>query len=178
MSKSNVNINKDKLKTKSAKLKFSKSSIFLWSTITIIGALVIIVGLQLNEKPETKTSVAEVTVYKSPTCNCCKKWISHLSGAGFKVAGKNRHDMAKIKSDLGVGQKLRSCHTAIVDGYVIEGHVPAADIKRMLQERPEVTGLSAPGMPKGSPGMESQYNAPYDVLTFDLYGRTNVYAKH
>ena len=178
MSKSNVNMNKEKLRTQSARLKFSKPSIFLWSTLAIIGALIVSMGLLWNEKSEANASVAEVTVYKSPTCNCCERWISHLRDAGFKVTGKDRHDMANIKSDFGVNRSLQSCHTAIVDGYVVEGHVPADEIKRMLQERPEVTGLTVPGMPIGSPGMESLYKDPYDVLAFNENGQIKVYARH
>ena len=178
MSKLNVNMNKEKLKTKSAKLKFSKPSIFLWSTLALIGVLIISMGLLWVEKSEANASVAEVTVYKSPTCNCCEKWISHLRDAGFKVTGKDRQNMINIKLDLGVSRNLQSCHTAIVDGYVVEGHVPADDIKRMLLEQPEVVGLAVPGMPKGSPGMESQQNDAYDVLSFNKSGQTEVYASY
>jgi hypothetical protein len=178
MSKLNVNMNKEKLNTKSARLKFSKPSIFLWSTLAFIGVLMISMGLLWNEKSEANASIAEVTVYKSATCNCCERWISHLRDAGFKVTGKNRHDMVNIKSDFGVKRNLQSCHTAIIDGYIVEGHVPADDIKRMLQERPEVTGLAVPGMPKGSPGMESLYKDPYDVIAFNENGQTEVYASY
>jgi hypothetical protein len=178
MSKLNVNMNKEKLKTIFEKLKFSKTGISLWSTIVIIGVLTISMGLLFNEKPEANTTISEVTVYKSATCNCCKKWISHLRDAGFRVTGKDRQNMINIKSDLGVSRNLQSCHTAIVDGYVVEGHVPADDIKRLLLEQPEVVGLTVPGMPKGSPGMESQQNDAYDVLSFNKNGQTKVYASY
>jgi len=173
-------MNTDKQQNKSERPKQGISRALLWSTIIIIGVSVIagLVGFLNLEKPEEKTNLAEVIVYKSPSCNCCNKWISHLRDAGFEVTGKNRSDMSNIKSDLGVGRSLRSCHTAIVDGYVVEGHVPADDIKRMLLERPEVTGIAVPGMPRGSPGMESQQTDKFDVLTFSKNGQTRVYASY
>lgn len=178
MSKLNVNMNKEKLKIIFSKLKFNKKSISLWSIFSVIGILIISMGLLYNEKSEANTSVSEVMVYKSPTCNCCKKWVSHLRDAGFKVTEKDRYNMANIKSDLRVSRNLQSCHTAIVNGYVVEGHVPVDDIKRLLLEQPEVVGLAVPGMPKGSPGMESQQNDPYDVLAFNKNGQTEVYASY
>ena len=122
---------------------------------------------------------AEVTVYKSPTCGCCNKWVEHLQANGFTVKAQNVSDVMPYKSANGVPLALASCHTAKVDGYVIEGHVPAADIKRLLKERPKVLGLSVPGMPVGSPGMEQgAHKEKYDVLTFDKTGDTGVYARH
>ena len=171
-------MNTDKQKTKTAKSKIGLSRTRLWSTIIIIGIITGLGGLFFWEEPESRASITEIMVYKSPTCNCCEKWIDHLRHAGFKVTSKNRNDMYSIKSDFGVAPNLRSCHTALVDGYVVEGHVPADDIKRMLQERLEVTGLTVPGMPRGSPGMEGRYKDPYDVLIFDKNGQTKVYAKH
>lgn len=119
-----------------------------------------------------------ITVYKSPTCGCCIKWVRHLEDNGFKVEAINRKDMSVIKSENGVPRRLASCHTAIIDGYVIEGHVPAADIKRLLKERPDVTGLTAPGMPMGSPGMEGPRQDRYDVLTFTREGDTTVFSRY
>lgn len=121
----------------------------------------------------------EVVVYKSPTCGCCNKWIEHLQANGFTVKAQNVADIMPYKSANGVPHALASCHTAKVDGYVIEGHVPAADIKRLLKERPKVLGLSVPGMPIGSPGMEQgAHKEKYDVLSFDQAGNTRVYARH
>jgi hypothetical protein len=119
-----------------------------------------------------------IVVYKSPSCGCCKAWMEHLTENGFKVTGKDMDSVQPIKDDVGLPAKLASCHTAIVDGYVVEGHVPAGDIKRMLKERPKIVGLSAPGMPQGSPGMETGRKDPYDVVAFDAKGNTTVYAKH
>jgi len=119
-----------------------------------------------------------VTVYKSPTCGCCTLWVAHLKDAGFPVKAEDVADVAPIKDKHGVPKGLASCHTALVDGYVIEGHVPADLIDRLLADRPRVVGLAVPGMPLGSPGMEAPGRAPerYQILTFDHSGRTGVFA--
>ena len=122
---------------------------------------------------------AELTVYKSPTCGCCKKWIEHLQANGFSVKAIDTKDIVKYKLANGVPYALGSCHTATVNGYVIEGHVRASDIKGLLKERPAVLGLAVPGMPIGSPGMEQgAHKDKYEVLTFDKQGQTTVYAQH
>ena len=95
-----------------------------------------------------------MTVFKSPTCGCCSMWIEHVEAAGFTVDARDRDDMAAVKDSLGLPSDLSSCHTGVVDGYVIEGHVPAQYVAQVLEERPDVLGLSVPGMPIGSPGME------------------------
>jgi hypothetical protein len=118
-----------------------------------------------------------VTVYKSPTCGCCGKWAEHMREAGFEVKSVDLNDMSMIKSMAGVPTDLVSCHTARVGRYVIEGHVPAEDVKRLLAEHPAVRGLSAPGMPQASPGMDHG-DTPYRVLSFDARGSTRVYAQH
>lgn len=120
----------------------------------------------------------EIPVYKSPTCGCCNKWIDHLEENGFRVTKKDLRDVTVFKADYGVTPRLASCHTAVVDGYVVEGHVPATDIRRLLAERPAVKGLTVPGMPMGSPGMEGPRKDPYDVLTFDGQGSTTVFSRH
>jgi hypothetical protein len=117
-----------------------------------------------------------LTVYYSPTCGCCKKWADHIKANGFAVTAIEQSDLSDLKADLGVARHLQSCHTATVAGYVIEGHVPAADIKRLLTEKPKVTGLTAPGMPGASPGMDTGKD-PYEVLTFDAKGKTTVWAR-
>jgi len=120
----------------------------------------------------------EVVVYKSPTCGCCKQWIKHLEASGFSVQAKDVPNVGPYKLKHGVPPQLSSCHTATVGGYVIEGHVPAADIRQLLKERPKVVGLTVPGMPEGSPGMEGPHPQHYDVLTFDADGRIAVFARH
>ena len=123
---------------------------------------------------------ADITVYKSPTCGCCKKWISHLEDNGFKVKSVDMQSVTPKKIEFGITPQLASCHTAVVNGYVIEGHVPASDIKRLLKDKPkDVRGLTVPGMPIGSPGMEQgSRKDPYAVLTIDKKGGTTVYSRH
>lgn len=121
---------------------------------------------------------AEVKVYKSPWCGCCKGWIAHLQSNGFAVTSEDHENMDPIKAQLGVPERLHSCHTAVVNGYVIEGHVPADDIKRLLTEGPQAVGLSAPGMPAGSPGMETGGEKDaYQVILFGQDGM-KVWAQH
>jgi hypothetical protein len=118
----------------------------------------------------------EVVMHKDPNCGCCGKWAEHLEANGFKVKTVPERDMQTVKSRLGVPERLASCHTAKVGNYVIEGHVPASTIKRMLGEKPAVRGLAAPGMPPASPGMDVPGNsAPFDVIAFDRTGKTRVY---
>ena len=121
----------------------------------------------------------EVVMYKDPNCGCCGKWAEHMREHGFKVREVATTEMGQVKGEAGVPQALGSCHTAKVGGYVVEGHVPAADVRRMLTDKPAIAGISAPGMPMGSPGMEGPYPADrYDVVSFDAQGRTAVFASH
>lgn len=117
-------------------------------------------------------------VYKSPTCGCCSKWIDHLEKNGFEVESKDVHDVRPIKQANGVPPGLSSCHTAMVGGYFIEGHVPAEDVKRLLQERPEIAGLTVPGMPTGSPGMEGPHPERYRVFAVGRDGKLSTFATH
>lgn len=109
-----------------------------------------------------------MTVYKSETCGCCDDWIDHVREAGIQVEAVDLIHLNRKKQELGMPPQLASCHTAVIDGYLIEGHVPAADIKRLLSERPRITGLAVPGMPHGSPGMETGRVDAYQVLSFDV----------
>lgn len=120
----------------------------------------------------------EVTVYKSPTCGCCTKWIEHMRKNGFKVKAYDVKDVMPIKRKSGVRPEQASCHTALVGGYVVEGHVPAKDVKRMLKEKPKIKGLTVPGMVVGSPGMEGPSKHPYKVLTITESGPGKVYAEY
>ncbi len=128
----------------------------------------------------TAKTKPEVVMYKPPTCECCTGWAEHLRKDGFSVVVNKREDMDAIKTKFGVTKKLASCHTAIVDGYVIEGHVPAADVERLLKERPDIVGLTAPGMPMKSPGMQAIGQKPqgYAVLAFDKDGNTTVFHRY
>jgi len=121
-----------------------------------------------------------VQVYKDPTCGCCALWVEHLRKAGFTATVTDVEDMTALKTKHGVPPRARSCHTAVTGDYVIEGHVPAADVQRLVKERPSVVGIGVPGMPIGSPGMEvaGVKPQPYDVLAFDKAGQTTVFASH
>ena len=121
-----------------------------------------------------------LTVYKDPSCGCCTKWVAHLRANGLRPDVKDRSDMAALKDSLGVPKNLRSCHTAVAGKYVIEGHVPAADLKRLLSTAPtDVIGLAVPDMPAGSPGMEMGTRADrYDVIAFSSGGKSRVFTTH
>lgn len=121
-----------------------------------------------------------ITVYKDPSCGCCTKWVTHLKASGFAPKAQDRTDMESLKQSLGVPAALQSCHTAVVGKYVIEGHVPATDVKKLLASAPKgVLGLAVPGMPAGSPGMEMPGRADkYDVVAFSAAGKTHVFATH
>jgi hypothetical protein len=129
--------------------------------------------------PVQATPVAgrTIKVYKDANCGCCKEWIAHLEQNGFTVEAMDMPDLSAVKAKYGVKQELQACHTGVIGNYVVEGHVPADLIVKMLEEKPAIAGIAVPGMPMGSPGMEGATKQPYDVLTFDSAGRTTVYAK-
>ena len=116
-------------------------------------------------------------VYKTPSCGCCTLWVDHMREAGFEVDARNLNDIIPIKIDAGVPPRMSSCHTTLIDGYVVEGHIPAEHVKRLLEERPDVVGIAVPGMPIGSPGMEGIGARPYQVLSWDRAGNVEVYAE-
>ena len=118
-----------------------------------------------------------VVVYKTDGCGCCNGWVEHLQAAGFDVDARDVSDLMSVKRDAGVPADLSSCHTALIDGYVVEGHVPAYVVLKLLEERPEITGITVPGMPVGSPGMEGPNAKPYEVLAFDGEGNRTVFAE-
>ncbi|WP_217495397.1 DUF411 domain-containing protein [Halofilum ochraceum] len=129
----------------------------------------------------TPLHAAAMTVYKTATCGCCSAWVEHVRQAGFDVEAIDveRARLIEYKREAGLDQRLASCHTARIDGYVIEGHVPAADIRRLLEERPDVAGLAVPGMPVGSPGMEYGDRVdPYRVIAFDEQGGMRIFAEY
>jgi hypothetical protein len=142
-------------------------------------ALLIPVGLlaqRATVKPAAPAAQA-ITVYKTATCGCCTKWVDHLKAAGFNPTVHVVENMSQVPITKRVPDPLRSCHTATLEGYLVEGHVPADVIKQLLREKPRVEGIAVPGMPAGSPGMESPNPEPYDVVAFDSTGKTKVFAK-
>lgn len=134
----------------------------------------------LDTDTAPKAMLPAMTVYKSPTCGCCTLWVQHLEKAGFKVTAINTPQMNPIKQKFGVPAALGSCHTAEVGGYFVEGHVPAADVKRLLKEKPDVYGIAVPGMPMGSPGMEvpSGETQPYSVTQVNKDGSFSIFSSH
>lgn len=144
-----------------------------WS-LTVVGVAAILARVVVAQGQPA------ISVLRDPGCGCCLNWVAHLQKAGFKVTVAESPEMEAVKDRRGVPKAARSCHTGVVDGYVIEGHVPAADIQRLLKERPAVAGLAVPGMPAGSPGMEvsSGVVQPYNVVAFDKTGKTTVFAAH
>lgn len=141
--------------------------------LAVSATMLLMSGPSLAETPT-------IQVYKTPTCGCCSKWIDHLKAAGFTVEATELASLETLKATNGVPPKLASCHTAMVEGYVIEGHVPASDVKRLLAERPKVAGLAVPGMPMGSPGMEHpdpSRHERYEVVSFGA-GGVEVFSEH
>ncbi len=144
-------------------------------TAMVVGSAMLLGGIVAAQRAAGPT----VEVFKSPTCGCCANWVKHLEANGFTTKVTDVDDMTEVKAKYGVPGRLQSCHTAVVNGYVLEGHVPAADVQRLLKERPSVAGVAVPGMPIGSPGMEQgSLVQPYNVMTFDKQGQTSVFASH
>jgi hypothetical protein len=147
-----------------------------------LGGSFLALALTTGAAPPSATAAAAkkptITVYKDASCGCCKSWIEHLIKHGYRVDAKDTPDMTEVKRTLGVPDDLSACHTALVNGYLIEGHVPAADIARLLKQKPKVAGLAVPGMPMGSPGMEGPRKEHYQVLSFDKTGKTKVFASY
>lgn len=145
-------------------------------TKAVLAAIGIAAAIVLQGGSAAEAS--DVNVYKAPSCGCCDAWADHLRDNGFTVAVEDVEDLDAVKQRLGVPAPLQSCHTATVEGYVVEGHVPAADIRRLLTEQPEATGLAVPGMPIGSPGMEQgDRREPYATTLFGPDGQST-YARH
>lgn len=121
----------------------------------------------------------KVEVYKSASCGCCSLWVEHMKKSGFAVEVHDVRNVAPFRERFGVPDSVASCHTAVVGGYAIEGHVPAADIKRLLREKPKAAGIAVPGMVQGSPGMEQgRGQDPYNVVLFNASGRTTIFTAH
>lgn len=155
-----------------------------WKTAVLVAVAALVAGAGVRVALDARTPMPAdgpvVTVYKSATCGCCKNWVAHLRENGFEVEAVDTEQLDRIKAEHGVPGQLRSCHTAVVDGYVIKGHVPADLVRRFLAERPpEAAGLAVPGMPIGSPGMEvpGRPAESYDVIAFTEDGRAAVYAE-
>ena len=147
------------------------------NTATNTNLLKIFLLLTLSGSPVLATAQT-VTIYKSPTCGCCTGWVDYLRDNDFEVKVMDLQNLDPIKEKYGVDRHLQSCHTATVDGYVVEGHVPVEDIRRMLKDKPDIKGLAAPGMPAMSPGMASLTPKNYDVLSFDESGKVELFSRY
>ena len=144
--------------------------VIILSIVVVVGGFILLQGVNAE---------TEMTVYKSATCGCCNKWIQHMEDNGFNIKAIDVRDMDLVKQQYGIHRELASCHTAVVDGYVVEGHVPADDVKRLLNEKPEVLGLSVPGMPVGSPGMEMGDRVDeYAVIAIDKNGEAQIFNQY
>ena len=148
---------------------------------SLLVASAIGIGVSAQHKAGAAPAATKVVVYKTPTCGCCSLWVEHMRKNGFQVEA---HDVSAaqvraVSESAGLAEGLTSCHTAKVGNYIVEGHVPAADIQRMLKEKPAIAGITAAGMPMGSPGMEQGGRSePYNVVAFTKAGKTSVFAKH
>jgi len=148
------------------------------SIVTASAVLLLLTsGLIFLQQQEKDTDNSTMVVYKRSTCGCCVKWVEHMEKAGFDVEAHDVNNLAEIKTEHGIARPLSSCHTALVGGYVVEGHVPAQYVLQMLEEKPDIKGIAVPAMPIGSPGMEGPNAEPYNVLAFDGKGHTVVYAQ-
>jgi hypothetical protein len=127
----------------------------------------------------TAANAAALTVYKSASCGCCGKWVEHVQKHGFTVKVVNVDDVRAVKAKAGIPDKLASCHTSLVGGYVVEGHVPAADIRKLLAQKPKAKGIAVAGMPMGAPGMEhGDHREPFQTVLIKADGSTATFARH
>jgi len=155
-----------------------KNAIPVMASVTIVGLVLGGGFILFSASGPKQEAFASVTVYKSPTCGCCSAWVDHLEENGFDVDVVDDNNVASFKRKFGVPERHYSCHTAVVNDYVIEGHVPATDIKRLISEKQRVKGLSVPGMPHGSPGMETGRVDKYKVFSFDENKNTRVFNRY
>ena len=147
--------------------------------IGIAGSVIWLIINDYNERQDNMaTSVTEAVMYKNSGCQCCDKWATYMGRYGYNISVQPVSNMPEIKDKYHIPSDMESCHTTLIDGYTVEGHVPVEDINRLLDERPQAVGISAPGMPSSSPGMNTSFNTPYDVYLIDQKGNSQVYASH
>jgi hypothetical protein len=153
-----------------------RKTTLIYSATAMLIAGAIGASAQQNAAASKPTAV----VYKTSSCGCCKMWVEHLKANGFTVEAKDvsADEVRAVSKAAGLKDDDTSCHTAKIGGYIVEGHVPASDIQRLLKEKPAIAGIAAPGMPQGSPGMEQGSKEPFDVVAFTKDGKTRLYSKH
>lgn len=143
---------------------------------TVLGMVLVAVPVAACAK---KAEAATLTVYRSPYCGCCRDWVRHIQRNGFGITEREMEDVTPVARKLGVPDGLRSCHTAEIGGYFVEGHVPPSNIKKLLRDRPNALGIAVPGMPLGSPGMDQgNQRQPFDSLLVARTGKASVFARH
>lgn len=152
----------------------------MYRNAMIAVALAAVAAFGIVAAQQQRPSGPLLEVFKTPTCGCCSQWVEHMRAHGFTVRTNDLSDLTDVKKARGVPDRVQSCHTAVVNGYVVEGHVPAADVHRLLKEKPAVAGIAVGGMPVGSPGMEfpGTKAEAYNVMSFDKSGAIRVFAKH
>lgn len=134
-------------------------------------------GAAVSRTPaRSEAQPAVMTVYKLASCGCCAKWVDHIKAAGIQVKTIDVEDLSEIKAASGVPSPLQTCHTAVIQGYVVEGHVPGDVVQQLLRDKPAIAGIAVPGMPIGSPGMDGSPKQPYDIIAWDKAGKTRVFA--
>jgi hypothetical protein len=149
------------------------------STLLLFITSAVVAESSWDKSTENYQGNKEITVYRAPNCQCCHKWIQHLEKHDFTVIDMLTQDMASVKETVKLPSQMASCHTALIDGYIIEGHVPADDIKRLLTKKPDIAGLSVPQMPVGTPGMEmGNRKDDFAVFSFDKSGAIDVFNKY
>lgn len=147
-----------------------------WSRAAVL-ALMLVSAAGVSSCSKASAAEGEMTVYATPTCGCCGAWIEHMRGNGFAVEVVYRDDLTSIRAEHKLPRELTSCHLGVVEGFAVEGHVPAQVVRRLIRERPEILGIAAPGMPAGSPGMElpDGSRTPYEVFSYDETGPVGVF---
>jgi|SRR5688500_896056 len=151
------------------------------SVVVVVAAMALATAAYVSAQQKPVSSRTSIVVYKTPTCGCCSMWVEHMRQNGFQpeVHDVSANEVRAISQKAGLADEGASCHTAKVGNYIVEGHVPAADVHRMLKEKPVIAGIAAPGMPVGSPGMEMGGRTErYDVVSFTKDGKTKVFATH
>lgn len=161
-----------------------KRTFYVIAILLVVAGLTYWSGIFQNSSPDPaasgleKSEVIQITMYRGEACNCCVKWADYLENNGFRVIDRTLNNLFEIKSANHVSSDLASCHTATIDGYAVEGHVPSDEIRRLISERPDAAGIAVPGMPMGSPGMDSFRSEPYEVILFDDSGNQSVFAQY
>lgn len=156
------------------------SRFLMYASLVVIiagGAIWYIIDDYYSQQSDQSAS-ADVVMYKNEGCNCCDKWAEYMQGSGYSVKSVNAENLSAIKADWGIPQTMGACHTAVIGDYVVEGHVPVEDIRRLLREKPDAKGLVVPGMPASSPGMNTALNEPYKSYLLHNDGSTDVFAQH